>query len=163
MTPRAYVCQNHGVMSTYYIVKPGSQEPMGPMSAEQIRQGVMAGTITMDYCFSTPGATEWKPLAQLPGMNIGAASAVSPAMGGYPAGHRPDNYLIWSILVTLLCCWPIGIYAIIKSASVNGLWEQGKSTEARAAAEAAKKACIWSAVLGVVATVIYMMVVAAGA
>lgn len=141
-------------MSAYYIVKPGSQEPMGPMSAEQIRQGVMAGTITMDYLFSTPGATEWKPLAQLPGLNMGV-----PGASVAPAGPRPDNYLVWSILVTILCCWPLGIYAIIKSASVNGLWEQGKCSEAQAAANSAKTACIWSAVLGVVVTVLYVIAV----
>ncbi len=139
-------------MSAYYIVKPGSQEPMGPMSVEQIRQGVMAGTITMDYCFSTPGATEWKPLAQLPGLNIGVPGATAA-----PAGQRPDNFLVWSILVTLLCCWPLGIYAIIKSASVNGLWDQGKYSEAQAASNSAKNACIWSAVLGAVVTVLYVI------
>lgn len=145
-----------GVMSAYYIVKPGSQEPMGPMSVEQIRQGVMAGTITMDYCFSTPGATEWKPLAQLPGLNVGVPGATAA-----PAGQRPDNFLVWSILVTLLCCWPLGIYAIIKSASVNGLWDQGKYSEAQAASNSAKNYCIWSAVLGAVATVLYVIAMVA--
>ena len=116
----------------------------------------MAGTITMDYCFSTPGATEWKPLAQLPGLNIGVPGATAA-----PAGQRPDNFLVWSILVTLLCCWPLGIYAIVKSSSVNGLWDQGKYSEAQAASNSAKNACIWSAVLGAVVTVFYVIAMVA--
>jgi hypothetical protein len=32
-----------------------------------------------------------------------------------PAGQAPNNYLVWSILVTLFCCLPLGIVAIIKS------------------------------------------------
>ena len=55
-----------------------------------------------------------------------------------PAGQAPKNYLVWSILVTLFCCLPLGIVAIVKSASVNGLWAQGQYAEAQAAAASAK-------------------------
>ena len=40
-----------------------------------------------------------------------------------PAGQAPDNYLVWSILVTLFCCLPFGIVAIARFAgrtSVSG-------------------------------------------
>ena len=43
-------------------------------------------------------------------------------IGGPAAGGPPDNKLVWSILVTLFCCLPFGIVAIIKSAEVNSKW-----------------------------------------
>lgn len=90
-----------------------------------------------------------------------------PPSPGYPpqqpAGQAPNNYLVWSILVTLFCCLPFGIVAIVKSSQVNGLWAQGRYAEAQASAESAKKWVIWSAVIGVVVGVIYGILMAVGA
>ncbi|GAB7142878.1 CD225/dispanin family protein [Mycobacterium riyadhense] len=80
-----------------------------------------------------------------------------------PAGQQPDNYLVWSILVTLFCCLPLGIVAIVKSTQVNGLWAQGRYAEAQASADSAKKFVIWSAVAGVIVFVIYGILLAVGA
>lgn len=80
-----------------------------------------------------------------------------------PAGQAPDNYLVWSILVTLFCCLPLGIVAIVKSSQVNGLWAQGRYAEAQAAAENAKKFVIWSAGIGIVVLVIYGILMVMGA
>lgn len=80
-----------------------------------------------------------------------------------PAGQAPNNYLVWSILVTLFCCLPLGIVAIVKSSQVNGLWAQGRYAEAQTSAESAKKFVIWSAVIGVVIFVIYAILMAVGA
>ena len=80
-----------------------------------------------------------------------------------PAGQQPNNYLVWSILVTLFCCLPFGIVAIVKSSQVSGLWAQGRYAEAQASADAAKKWVIWSVVAGVVVAIIYGILIAAGA
>ncbi|KZS61114.1 MAG: CD225/dispanin family protein [Mycobacterium pseudokansasii] len=80
-----------------------------------------------------------------------------------PAGQQPDNYLVWSILVTLFCCLPLGIVAIVKSTQVSGLWAQGRYAEAQAAADSAKKFVMWSAIAGVVVIVIYGILMAVGA
>ncbi|OMC14712.1 hypothetical protein A5747_17940 [Mycobacterium sp. IS-836] len=69
---------------------------------------------------------------------------------------------MWSILVTLFCCLPLGIVAIVKSSQVNGLWAQGQYAEAQAAADSAKKFVIWSAVIGVVVGIIYAIIAIAG-
>lgn len=79
-----------------------------------------------------------------------------------PAGQAPNNYLVWSILVTLFCCLPLGIVAIVKSSQVNGLWAQGRYAEAQASADSAKRWVIWSAVIGVVAGVIYGILLSLG-
>lgn len=80
-----------------------------------------------------------------------------------PAGQQPDNYLVWSILATLFCCLPLGIVAIVKSTQVSGLWAQGQYAEAQAAADSAKKFVKYSVIAGVVAAVIYGILIAVGA
>lgn len=73
---------------------------------------------------------------------------------GWPAQREPENYLVWAILVTVLCCLPFGIVSIVYSTKVSGLWVQGRYGEAQAAADNAKKWAIIGAVVGVAAYVI---------
>jgi predicted secreted protein len=79
-----------------------------------------------------------------------------------PPGQAPNSHLVWSILVTLFCCLPFGIVAIVKSSQVNGLWAQGRYAEAQASADSARKWIIWGAVIGVVAGIIYAIMAIAG-
>lgn len=66
----------------------------------------------------------------------------------------PDNYLVWSIAVTLLCCLPTGIVAIVYSSKVNSLHRNGQYQEAKDAANSAKS-WIWGSVaLGIAIGVI---------
>ena len=53
--------------------------------------------------------------------------------------QKPDNYLVWAILSTVLCCMPFGIVAILKASQVDTFWAQGNQAEAIEAANAAKK------------------------
>ncbi|MEB3980530.1 CD225/dispanin family protein [Mycobacterium sp. 663a-19] len=73
---------------------------------------------------------------------------------GWPGQREPDNYLVWAILTTILCCLPLGIVSIVYSTKVSGLWTQGRYAEAQAASDNAKKWAIISAVVGVAAYVI---------
>ncbi|OBG32909.1 CD225/dispanin family protein [Mycobacterium sp. E3198] len=73
---------------------------------------------------------------------------------GWPGQREPDNYLVWGILVTIMCCLPLGIVSIVYSTKVSGLWAQGRYAEAQTAADNAKKWAIIAAVVGVAATVI---------
>lgn len=149
-------------MDTYYIVKPGTDSPIGPLSVDDIRQKLQMGEITPDYYYSSPGATEWKPVAQLPGLN-GAGAAAMPAVPGAPAAYpvpmstKPSNYMVWSCL-GLLCCIPLAIYSIIKSSSVNSLWEQGKYAEAKAASETAKNCNIANVVITIIICIIQVII-----
>ncbi|OIN80038.1 CD225/dispanin family protein [Mycobacterium malmoense] len=72
---------------------------------------------------------------------------------GWPGQREPDNYLVWAVLCTVLCCLPFGIVSIVYSTKVSGLWAQGRFAEAQAASENAKKWAIIGAVVGVVAYV----------
>jgi cytochrome b561 len=80
-----------------------------------------------------------------------------------PAGQAPNNYLVWSILVTIFCCLPFGIVAIVKSSQVSGLWAQGRYAEAQASADSAKKWVTWSVIVGLVVIVINVLLAMAGA
>lgn len=71
----------------------------------------------------------------------------------------PDTNLVWAILCTVLCCVPLGIVAIVKSTSVEKLWNQGRYDEARKAANDAKMFSIWGAVLSVIFIVLYFIIV----
>lgn len=85
-----------------------------------------------------------------------------PGYPGYPpqppAGQAPKNYLVWSILVTIFCCIPFGIVAIVKSSQVNGLWAQGRYADAQASSDSARKWIIWSVVVGLIVNAIVIAV-----
>ena len=67
---------------------------------------------------------------------------------GWPAQREPDNYLVWAILCTVLCCIPFGIVSIVYSTRVSGLWAEGRYAEAQSASDSAKKWAIIGAVVG---------------
>ena len=64
------------------------------------------------------------------------------------------NYLVQSILVTLCCCLPLGIVAIIKASSVNNLIANGDYEGAQAASDEAKKWCTYGLVLGIISNLL---------
>lgn len=74
--------------------------------------------------------------------------------GGGGRGAPPKNYLVESILVTLFCCLPFGIAAIVNAAAVNSAWASGNRREAKRASEQAGKWVKWSIITGLIAIVI---------
>ncbi len=91
------------------------------------------------------------------GSGGGYAAPPPPPIGGPPGGGRPDNKLVWSILVTLFCCLPFGIVAIVKSAEVNSKWNAGDVAGAQQSAADAGKWIKWSVIAGVLVAVIYLV------
>ena len=57
------------------------------------------------------------------------------------SADRVDNHLAKSFLVTLFCCLPFGVIAIVHAASVDGKVASG---DVAGAQEAAKKANYWA-------------------
>lgn len=67
------------------------------------------------------------------------------------------NYLVQSILVTIFCCLPLGIAAIVQAAQVNSKLQAGDYEGAVLASEQAKKYCLWSLYAGIAIFVIYFL------
>ncbi|WP_149359876.1 CD225/dispanin family protein [Lolliginicoccus suaedae] len=72
-------------------------------------------------------------------------------------GAPPDNGLVWGILVTVLCCLPLGIVSIVKASNVNNLWALGQYAAAHEAAAEARK---WAKIGAIVGGVFYALIVA---
>jgi hypothetical protein len=72
--------------------------------------------------------------------------------------QKPDNYLVWAILTTLLCCMPFGIVSIVKSTQVDSLWASGNYNGAVKAAEDAKKWALIGAGSGLVVMFLYLII-----
>lgn len=86
-------------------------------------------------CPLTPAA----PVAPAPVAPAPAAPA--PAAPAANAPVCPETYLVKAILVTIFCCWPLGIPAIINAAGVNNAFSAGNFALAQEKSEKAKK---WS-------------------
>lgn len=72
--------------------------------------------------------------------------------------QKPDNYLVWAILTTVMCCVPFGIVSIVNSTKVDTLWAVGDHAGAIKASENAKKWAIITAITGAVVAVVNFIV-----
>ena len=68
-----------------------------------------------------------------------AQPQAAPAAPGQPT--QVPNYLVQAILVTIFCCLPFGIVAIVFAAQVNGKLQAG---DLNGAMESSRKAKMWS-------------------
>lgn len=87
--------------------------------------------------------------------NIDAGSNVD----YYEQKRNIPNHLALSILVTLFCCLPLGIIAIVNSAQVDSQLRAGNIEGARRSSRAAKNMIVWSVSLGAFFIIAYLIVV----
>ncbi len=88
-------------------------------------------------------------------------TGIGPCGGGYYPPKppvRPNNFLVWSILATILCCMPFGIPAIVNSAKVDRLWSEGDYQGAKDAARRARTWFWWSFSIALVYYIIIISV-----
>jgi hypothetical protein len=78
--------------------------------------------------------------------------------GVLPIGPAINNYLVPSVLVTLCCCLPVGVVAIIYAAQVNTKLSVGDYAGAEASAKSAKMWCWIGFSLGVAVAICYGIV-----
>jgi uncharacterized membrane protein YvbJ len=64
------------------------------------------------------------------------------------------NYLVQAILITICCCLPFGIAAIVFAAQVNGKAQAGDIAGAMESSRKAKMWCWWGFGIGLVANLI---------
>lgn len=164
----------------WYYSKNGVQ--LGPISEGEIRGKIASGEILVTDLVWRDGMRDWLPAAKVPELS-GAFSNQSSSMGSAPVlgdsqvspystpptisppmakGRDVPNYLWQSIVVTIFCCWPFGIPAIVYAAKVDSLKSRGDIEGAMAASASAKMWCIVSAGVVIGAIVLWLIVVAVG-
>lgn len=142
----------------FYIDKNGQQT--GPVSEDSLKQhGVNANTLV--WC---EGMSEWKKANEIAELKYLFTTPPSyeettqtPPSINTNDEQCPDDYLIWAILSTVLCCWPFGIPAIVNATKVEKLWNLGNKTEAKQRSEKAKKWSIVSCCCGVGVVILYVL------
>jgi len=67
-----------------------------------------------------------------------------------PITDGPKDYLVQAILVTLFCCWPIGIVAIFKALEVQRASRAGNRELAMVSSVAARKMVRISLIVGII-------------
>ncbi|KAJ8029907.1 Proline-rich transmembrane protein 1 [Holothuria leucospilota] len=93
-----------------------------------------------------------------------------PPQTGYPPQHVPDipmvnrdvqtpakDYLVFATFVTIFCCWPLGIVAIIQAFKVRTLNSLGDYTSAQRASHRAKNWSIGTLICGLALPTIAVM------
>ncbi len=75
---------------------------------------------------------------------------------------KPDDWLAWSILSTLLCCLPLGLVGIVYASKVDSAWYAGRYDEALAAADKARTITLISAGAGISVSILYVIAILAG-
>ncbi len=89
-----------------------------------------------------------------PGQSLGQ----NPYSPPQTPGHKVPNHLVWSILVTIFCCLPLGIAAIVHAARVNTMLQLGDYNGAIRESNQAKKWCWWGFGLGLVLNVLMLII-----
>jgi hypothetical protein len=135
--------------SMLYRVKRDSLE-YGPVSREQLMVWIREQHLFPESLAQAVGTTHWQALRNFPEFAEALAapkippSTLAPPFG---VGQTPpadfNDYLVRSILVTLFCCLPFGIVAIVYSAQARSQYRAGDYTGAQ---ESARKAKNWGLV-----------------
>lgn len=150
----------------WHYSKDGTQ--YGPVDETALRAKLAGGEISPNDLVWRDGMRDWLPAGQVQEF-AGGLPAVSPYQPPMHAGSRPHavapmgyappvpNYLWQSIVVTVLCCWPLGIPAIVYAAKVDGLRARGDIHGAIAASTSAKNWCLVSVGIWVLIMVLALL------
>ncbi|QBI53942.1 CD225/dispanin family protein [Streptomonospora litoralis] len=74
--------------------------------------------------------------------------------GGYAGGSEPPNNFLVPAILSMFCCWPFAIPAILAAAKVNELWNLGDFAGAQERADRAKRFAIIALVVGILIYVV---------
>ena len=145
--------------SAMFKIIGADREEYGPVSAEELRAWIVQGRADGRTMAQMAGSADWKPLADFPEFAAALASAVaakpappplvSSAALAAPLRSEVPTYLVWSILLTLLCCL-LGFPAIIYAAQVTSKLDRGDAEGARRASANARIWCWVAFVLGAI-------------
>jgi hypothetical protein len=149
-------------MAQYYYTD--GKERYGPFSLEELSGRKISG----DTLVWKEGMADWMPARQVDELQTllvsSGPSTVPPptfSMQSVPE-LPPKNWLVESILVTLLCCLPFGIVGIINATKVESLWNAGQRNEALKASQEAAKWVKIAFFSGIVVIGLYLLMMVFG-
>ena len=151
----------------WFYVKDGQQ--VGPFTTEALAAKKDSGEVAPTDLIWKEGMTDWLPIQQVAefgGVQPPAPQAGPPAMQAPPAGGpqpKIESYLWQAIVVTLLCCMPLGVVGIVYAAKVDDLVASGQIDRAHIAAANAKKFTMIGFWVGLAVVVAYIGLVFLGA
>lgn len=100
--------------------------------------------------------------AAAPSPHTGQTGQAIPSSMSVPSEQMPPTYLVWSVIMTILCCTIPGIVAIIFSAKVSSKFYEGDIEGSHRASRNAEIWIIISFVLGVISNTLYLPLAIAG-
>lgn len=155
--------QNEDHMTQYYYTD--GKERYGPFSIDQLRER----NITADTLVWKEGMSDWLPAKRVSELDAllmpseGFSSlAPPPFVTPSPTDPPPKNWLVESILVTLLCCLPLGIVGIINATKVESLWITGQREASLKASQDAAKWVKIAFFSGIVVIGLYLLLMVFG-
>ena len=151
-------------MPMNYYMMTGDGRRIGPVAAEEL----LNLGLTRDSMVWREDFSGWTPARQVPEL-ICLLNSVPPCPPGpgsfnqsrnrsYEPAHKPDNYMVWAILSTVMCCIPLGIVSIVYSSKVDSLWYNGEYEEAEKAAAKAKNWALASLISAVILVALYIFI-----
>ncbi len=160
---------NYSKVMTWFYTSNGTQS--GPVTQQELAAKVQSGEVRSTDLIWKEGMKDWLPLSQVPEFSGGVVNTPSqfgmpmaqPSAYASPARPHVPNYLWQSIVVTMCCCMPFGIVAIIYAAKVDGLVAMGNFVGAEAASKSAKLWFYLALGIGLLIGVPYIVLVFIGA
>jgi len=120
----------------YHLLGPDGRE-YGPASAEQVRAWAAENRVHAQTPTRAVGQSDWRPLG-----SFSEVWMLSPPQ--FPRALPPGvvaSHIAPAILVTLCCCQPFGIIAIVFGAQVSGRLSAGDLPGAQSASRTALMWC----------------------
>ncbi|MCM1022343.1 MAG: CD225/dispanin family protein [Muribaculum sp.] len=146
----------------YYIIE--NNQSVGPFEVrELLAKGIKATDLV--WC---EGMSQWAAASTIPEITTAMNADNVPPFMPEPASAvynmpestieqlMPNTWLVTSIVVTLFCCCPVGIAAIIQAARVEPLWRNKHYDEAQKASSNAKKWTFIALACGLLFYILYI-------
>lgn len=146
-------------MADWYFAREGKQQ--GPVAEARLLEMIRSGEVGGADLVWKDGMSGWEPVSKVPALAAallavpsgssvppprpaGATPYLPPSRSPQPVqvmpvgGERVPTYLWQAIVVTLVCCLPFGIVAIVYASRVSSLLYQGDYIAAKKASDRAK-------------------------
>ena len=73
--------------------------------------------------------------------------------------NAPPDHMMFNIVVTICCCWPIGIFAILKSMATRDAINRGDAQGAMENSQSARRLGFWALGVGIAFMVLAVVLI----